>query len=264
MGLYVNHNRNFRCCAWHVERKQLGTIIFSAGNEPAMRSAIIGVCYGHDEAKLQTLVKRATIITHSDPKAYYGALAVALAAHMATTSDSIDGLKFQNYLDKLLSGQDAGEFLQLIQDAVGSAKQASHTRDFAISLGLNKGITGYIYHTVPTVIHAWLVNPNNFQKALSDIISCGGDTDTTGAILGAIVGASVGKHGIPAEWIEGLVEWPRTVAWMESLARQTAQNDAKTSESDVPRLPVLGVAIQNTLFTLIVLLHGFRRLLPPY
>ena len=43
--------------------------IFSAGNGPAMRSAIIGVCYGNDSQKLRELVKASTRLTHTDPKA---------------------------------------------------------------------------------------------------------------------------------------------------------------------------------------------------
>ncbi|HEY9649274.1 MAG TPA: ADP-ribosylglycohydrolase family protein, partial [Coleofasciculaceae cyanobacterium] len=50
--------------------------IFSAGNGPAMRSAIIGVCYGHNPQKLRELVRASTWLTHTDPKAEFGALAV--------------------------------------------------------------------------------------------------------------------------------------------------------------------------------------------
>jgi hypothetical protein len=121
-----------------------------------------------------------------------------------------------------------------------------------------------MYHTVPAVIHAWLINPEDFQKALLDIVNCGGDTDTTGAILGAVVGSAVGKEGIPGKWIDDLIEWPRTPAWMESLAHQLADT-VSTSRSEKPiRLPVLGVVFRNVLFMLVVLFHGFRRLFPPY
>lgn len=59
---------------------------WSAGNGPAMRSASIGVAYGHDTAQLITLVRISTRITHTDPKAEAGALAVAVAAFIASDS----------------------------------------------------------------------------------------------------------------------------------------------------------------------------------
>jgi len=56
--------------------------LFSAGNGPAMRSAIIGV-WTDDIDQMIELVSRSTKITHTDPKANYGAIAVALAARHA-------------------------------------------------------------------------------------------------------------------------------------------------------------------------------------
>ncbi len=238
--------------------------VYSAGNGPAMRSAIIGVCFGKDEEKLKALVWQSTIITHADPKAYHGAISVALAAHMSATEDSIDSRLFLNRLEGLLWNQDAEELMRLIRAAAASAKLNQTTIEFVKSQGLEKGVSGYIFHTVPAVMHAWFVNPTDFRKALLDIISCGGDTDTAGAILGGIVGAGVGKEGIPEKWLSGLVEWPRTVIWMESLAQHLYQSLTGVSVSKTPHLPVLGVAIRNTLFMLIVLFHGFRRLMPPY
>lgn len=238
--------------------------VFSAGNGPAMRCGVIGVCYGDDDEKLKALVRAATVISHTDPKAYYGALAVAVACHMAAASPFVQGAAFCARLGHLLRDEDAAEFLALVKDAVQSAGRGRTTEEFLRSQNLQNGISGYVYHTVPAVIHAWLVNPGDFRKALLDIINCGGDTDTTGAILGAIVGSAVGKEGIPTEWIHDLIEWPRTVEWMESLSYQLAKA-VRTSRAETPiKLPILGVALRNLLFMLIVLFHGFRRLLPPY
>jgi ADP-ribosylglycohydrolase len=236
--------------------------VFSAGNGPAMRAGIIGVSHGRESEKLKALVRRVTVITHTDPKAYYGALAVALAAHLSATGGQIEGKEYCAHLERLLQDEKPDEFLGLIEAAVQSAQQGRYTTEFVQSLGLQKGITGYIYHTVPAVIHAWLVNPQNFRGALLDIISCGGDTDTTAAILGGIVGAGVGKGGIPEDWLNNLIEWPRTVVWMESLSHQLGNR--ALSQSKAIELPVLKVALRNILFTLVVLLHGFRRLFPPY
>ena len=60
----------------------------SAGNGPAMRSALLGVCFGHDDAALIQFVAAATGITHTDPKAECGALAVALAARSSMRGET--------------------------------------------------------------------------------------------------------------------------------------------------------------------------------
>ncbi|MBW2170896.1 MAG: ADP-ribosylglycohydrolase family protein, partial [Deltaproteobacteria bacterium] len=151
--------------------------VFSAGNGPAMRCAIIGVCYGDDDEKLKALVRSATVISHTDPKAYFGALAVAVAAHMDATSSLVEGTAFSSRLEHLLSHENAGEFLTLVNNAVQSAEREGTTEEFLQSQNLGNGISGYIYHTVPAVIHAWLVNTGDFRKALIDIITCGGHTE---------------------------------------------------------------------------------------
>jgi ADP-ribosylglycohydrolase len=55
----------------------------SAGNGPAMRSAILGVAFSESDPLLVMHVSASSAITHSDPRAQFGALAVALAARSA-------------------------------------------------------------------------------------------------------------------------------------------------------------------------------------
>jgi hypothetical protein len=124
-------------------------------------------------------------------------------------------------------------------------------------------VSGYVYHTVPVAIQAWLRDPRDLRAAVEGVIRCGGDTDTTAALVGGIVGAGVGKAGIPADWLAGLFEWPRTVAWMEQLGERLA--DAMAGQSgDVPRLPAVPLLGRNLLFLAVILAHVGRRSLPPY
>lgn len=235
--------------------------VFSAGNGAAMRSAIIGICYGDDIQKLRELVRASTRLTHTDIKAEYGALAVALAAYLSSQKLLISPQLYYQELENLI-GLEQIEFLSLIKQACNSAELGETTQSFATKLGLSKGITGYIYHTVPVVIQAWLRYQQDYQTAIVEIVSCGGDTDTTAAILGGIVGAAVGKDGIPQKWLDNLCEYPRNIKWIESLGSQLAECQ-DTKQSSLP-LPIYGVFLRNILFLLIVIFHGFRRLFPPY
>ena len=138
------------------------------------------------------------------------------------------------------------------------------TETFAASLGAGQRVSGYVYQTVPVVLHAWFRFPHDYRPAVLTVIHCGGDTDTTGAIVGAIVGAGVGADGIPAEWQSALWEWPRTVIWMTRLGVQLAEVCADGSPQRPVSLPFLPLLARNIVFAAIVLAHGFRRLLPPY
>ena len=36
---------------------------------------------------------------------------------------------------------------------------------------LSRGVTGYIYHTVPIVLYAWLSFPTDFRRAVEEVIA---------------------------------------------------------------------------------------------
>ena len=240
--------------------------VFSAGNGPAMRAPIIGAAID-DLGLLRRLVRVSTRITHTDAKAEYGALAVALASRMARQNETVAGSDFLDQLRASL-GTDGDELVSLIRSAVDSVENGRSTVAFADSIGLAKGVYGYIYHSVPVAIHAWLSNQRDFRAAVTQVVECGGDTDSTGAVVGGIVGAAVGRTGIPPEWIDGLCEWPRSVRWMERLATQVESALRPDALADVPvrpiGLPAYGVLLRNLFFLTVVLYHGFRRTLPPY
>ena len=120
--------------------------------------------------------------------------------------------------------------------------------------GATKTLTGFL-----SILNELI---DSSEKGILEIVYAGGDTDTTGAILGAIIGARVGKKGIPENWLKGIVEWPRTLTWMERLGKRLASRHPSPSDS-VP-FPALGCLPRNAFFALVVLLHGCRRLLPPY
>lgn len=236
--------------------------VFSAGNGPAMRAAILGTAIS-DPNKLRDAVRVATRITHTDLKAEYGALAIALAAQNACQTTTVSGDDFLVQLNSCL-GSEANELISLISKTVDSVKNAESTLKFAASLGLSKGVSGYVYHSVPVVIHAWLSHQHDYQGAIMATVECGGDTDSTAAMVGGIVGASVGKEGIPTEWLSRLLEPSRSVRWMECLAKQLDASIQTGMAVKPIQLPIPSLLLRNVFFLLVVVSHGFRRLLPPY
>jgi ADP-ribosyl-[dinitrogen reductase] hydrolase len=237
---------------------------YSAGNAPAMRSALLGVFWSGDPDKLRLHVEASSRLTHSDPKAAQAALAVAVAAGLsAQQAGRVDANAYTVQMTTLL-GTEGAELAALIGRVAGSVREGQSTQDFAVSLGLAKGVTGYSFHTVPVALHAWLAHPGDFRAAVLAAIRCGGDTDTVAAITGAIAGAGCGRDALPAEWLHGLAEWPRNLAWMDSLARALGECCVDRVGRGQPVTPLAKLLLRNVFFFGVVLVHGFRRLLPPY
>lgn len=234
---------------WPPERSG----IRSAGNGAAMRSAVIGAWFAGDRPKIEAFVRAATILTHTDPRALTGALAIALCAESAMLghrpADTLATLaaiapedqEWQKRLEGIWQG---------LEEGWSVARYGDH-------IGCGTGFSGYVYDTVPAAIFAYLKS-EDFRPALEEVLDSGGDTDTVGAIAGALLGCRSGASALPREWLDGLVEFPKGSDYLRTLA-------AKLAGRPVPLscrrwlLP-----FRQLLFTATVLAHGFRRLAPPW
>ena len=157
--------------------------------------------------------------------------------------------------------------MSLAHRAAESAARGEPVARFVGSIGSHRGVSGYMLHTVPCVLQVYWRFPDDYGAGIEEIVRAGGDTDTAAAILGAIVGARVGKQGIPRHWLSGVTEWPRGTQWIERLGAALAARGQASQGDEAPAYPgyfVPGVPLRNLAFLLVVLAHGFRRLAPPY
>ncbi|MBQ2516199.1 MAG: ADP-ribosylglycohydrolase family protein [Desulfovibrio sp.] len=64
---------------------------------------------------------------------------------------------------------------------------------------------GFVLHTLEASLWC-LLTTASFPEAVLKAVNLGDDSDTTGAVTGAMAGLAYGVEGIPAEWIAGLVK----------------------------------------------------------
>lgn len=90
-----------------------------------------------------------------------------------------------------------------VPDALRSAIQSAPDRrreDLANS--------GWVRHTIESAVWA-LMTTSSYEDAIVSVVNLGGDTDTAGAVLGALAGAAYGLSQIPERWLRKLRgEWP--------------------------------------------------------
>ena len=238
--------------------------VWSAGNGPAMRAPVIGAYFASDHDRLRRFIEASTVITHRDPRAIRGSRLIALAASIAVRSNG-KGIDAERVIaDAMDVAGDDVELLRLLAQLQEHLAQSRTPSEFARSLGLRDGVSGYIYHSVPVCLFCWLRSPTDFRTAVSSIIALGGDTDTTAAIVGALVGATAGASAIPADWIAGVMEYPRSVTCMSRLAICLGRSLAGFHDVKPLSLNWIAIIPRNIFFLVVVLVHGLRRLLPPY
>ena len=197
--------------------------VSSAGNGAAMRAAIIGAFYAEEPDKRVAFVEASSRITHTDQRAIDGAQLIACAAACAATG----------------------------REEAFDSEASQWSPRFAATDEFPNGVSGFVLHTVPAALGVWRRNPRDLRAAVTEAVEMGGDSDTLAAIVGGIVGASTGVEGIPIEWQTGLVEWPRGIEFI----RLTANGSKPTTFWPA-------VALRNALFLTVILVHGFRRLIP--
>ena len=127
---------------------------------------------------------------------------IHLVAHSDEISmyDAVEDMKiaithqFEN--DKHLD-----EFLKLIDKAVELSKN-ENIDDIKAIRKLGQGWVAE--ETLAIAIYCSLKYSNDFDKALIASVNHSGDSDSTGAVTGNIVGAYLGLKGIPQKYIENL------------------------------------------------------------
>jgi len=234
--------------------------VMSAGSGPAMRSAIIGAYFAGDAERRKSFVLASTRLTHRSWQAEAAALAVAEVAAL-----TINGCRdFQEILGSMSAISAEPEWRKIISVMGDSLAAGETVNGFARRLGLQRGVTGYALHVVPMAIYARLLHGDDFRAGLIAALDCGGDTDTVGAIVGALMGVSAGEAKIPGEWLNNIWEWPRSVSYIKKIAERMAEQKSSGRRVGPVNYFWPAVVMRNLFFLVVILVHGLRRLLPPY
>jgi poly(ADP-ribose) glycohydrolase ARH3 len=188
---------------------EVGTDSF--GNGGAMRIAPIGCFYHSDLQAVQENAILSARITHNHPEGLAGAVAqataVALAFQHGLSNDSVEAEGFVDRISTQVSSIYEGfaESLEGIKSI--SQRFSSRPTDSEVevieAIGNRYGLSLRAIESVPAAIGAFLLT-NSFRDAVVLAVNLGGDTDTIGAMAGAVAGAYYGLDQIPQEWIDPL------------------------------------------------------------
>lgn len=174
----------------------------SFGNGSAMRVSAVGWLYDSLE-NTRTVAKATANVTHNHPEGIKGAEATASAIFMARNGSSKEEIK--KYIEN--------EFHYDLNRTLDEIRPSYHMDETC-------------QKTVPEAIIAFL-EATDFEDAIRNAVSLGGDTDTLGAITGSIAEA---YYGIP-EWLMTECR-KRTNKDMRVVLDDF--NDALSSQDDFP------------------------------
>lgn len=176
----------------------------SAGNGTIMRCAPIALRYAYDERRLIDGSRDEALITHFDPQAWTGSVALNLLIY-----DLLHDLPFAASLKRVAarvrreprSAHEVAEVLETIVPTIRSDALPT---------------TGYVLDTLRIAVWAVLAH-TSFEEAVIAAVNLGGDADTQGAVVGALAGARWGYDAIPAAWLERLQDRDELITLADRL-----------------------------------------------
>ena len=232
--------------------------ILSAGNGAAARSAVIGALFP-DPIERREFVRLGAQVTHRDPRAFHGALAVSEMAALALVTPAGQKPELEDLCTRLrvLVSHDP-EWLSLVDRMEDGWKHNVSTADFAASLGQKSAVSGHVFHTVPVALYGWYSHYGDIRETLNAVIRCGGDTASSGAIAGALAGAAANADAIPPEYLNRILEYPYSPEFMHRLATQLARFSLGVPASAVPAA-YWAIPLRNLVFNISALYHLIGR-----
>jgi len=200
----------------------------TAGIGAAMRIAPISLYFREELHAMFDSVMAASLITHRDIRSLSGALGVVHAVRRLVAGEPRDPSLLLWVASDLL--KDEKEIARRHSDFVINIGRHGHSLSHAIArvealLELprervfaalveqanrhgaeptcRRPTMGFPPACIPTCLYL-LLTTTSFEEAITEVVNLGGDTDTAGAILGAMAGAYYGVDAIPSRWLDGL------------------------------------------------------------
>ncbi|MCS7254603.1 MAG: ADP-ribosylglycohydrolase family protein [Armatimonadota bacterium] len=167
-----------------VERVEQLYAPMTAGNGSLMRCAPIGMRYYREIGALLEYSAESSQLTHLNE------LCVASCVF------------FNAVLSRVLQGWGKTEAVSFAVEVTEHVSHEVHERvEHAMVKDADElSTSGFVLDTLECALWAWW-HYDDFEMALVAVVNLGGDTDTNGAVTGALIGAHCGVDAIPKRWL---------------------------------------------------------------
>ncbi|BAD56628.1 ADP-ribosylglycohydrolase family protein [Nocardia farcinica] len=166
----------------------------TGGNGSLMRTAPVALVHLDSAADCARVAGQVSMLTHRDPQAEQACRIWSLAIRHAVHAGDFQGVRAA-----VATLDTADTWHRLLDEAETLSPQHFPNN-------------GWVVHALQTawwaITHAPATGPEHLPAALELCVRAGGDTDTTAAIAGGLLGARWGASAVPAEWRAMLHGYP--------------------------------------------------------
>ncbi len=163
----------------------------NAGNGSVMRCAPYALAFGEDDQYLGRVSERSSAITHADPRCKRGCAVLNLTIAGLLRGESAP---LERALETPYENRSEAPELHGALTGIPAEISAADVHD-----------GGYVVDALQAGLYYGL-DADTAEDGLVRAVNGGGDTDTIGAITGAVVGARFGAEALPERWLDEIDE----------------------------------------------------------
>lgn len=184
-----------------------GFLTRSGGNGSLMRTAAVALTHLDNAEICAAAAESVSLLTHPGRDACQACILWTVAVRHAILHGTYDGVRDGlRYVD---------------------TRWADRLHEAETGTPADFGKNGWVVHALQT---AWwaITHAEDLPHALELAVRAGGDTDTTAAIAGALLGARFGAHSIPKPWVQAVHGYPQMQARdLIELTQQVLRKSAR-------------------------------------
>jgi ADP-ribosyl-[dinitrogen reductase] hydrolase len=155
----------------------------AAGNGSVMRCAPVALRFRTDPARLVSASRDSARVTHADPRCQWAAVSVNQGIAYL-----LNGGKIDQVIETASAGIEEKETLSALRKVRDLKREQVRSG-------------GFVLDTMQAAYWS-LLQTDSLEEAVVKAVNLGGDTDTTGAVTGALAGAAYGVSAIPERWLD--------------------------------------------------------------
>ena len=237
----MNHSRApGRTCISYLMHNNLGSVNEPKNNSKGcgggMRVAPIGLYLGGrsvDDTEVDMIGAETAALTHGHDLGFIPAAALVHIINSVSHSnialiDAVEKAK-SAVANEFSNAKHITDMVNLIDKAIALSKEEYNDLDAIRELG-----QGWVAEeTLAIAIYCALKYSDDFEKAIIASVNHSGDSDSTGAVTGNILGAYLGRKSIPDKYLEDLELRDTIIELADDL-----YNDCQMSEYGEYRDPI--------------------------
>ena len=189
-----------------------GNAMSNAGNGAVMRCAPVALRHMRSGVDLIRTARTSALVTHYDVRCEWSTVVTAVALATCLSSEPVEVGDLAAAVDSLGGEGRSADSIEQVAEATRMT-EGSSLDELELDDPMDMG-----YTLKAMQVALWcMAQAGGFEQTVVGVVNQGGDTDTNGALAGAVMGARHGASSIPQRWVDNVADTDRLTGLADRL-----------------------------------------------